>query len=231
MVLVSRNPDAEFEDPNEDVGDNLPPPMGSATPPARTSTPSRTSSPTTTTRTMSTSKPTTKMTTGVVRLSYANLFKARAQEEGAEAKFSVTLLIPKDDKATLDKIAKCQDTAAKLKFAGKMPARLHSTLHDGDLPKESNGEPFGDECKGHWVLAVASKFKPEVIDREGNEIIGANEVASGDYAKVSLNFYGYDFKGKKGTSAGLGNVLFWERGESLGGTTHAADDFADDLNN
>lgn len=42
----------------------------------------------------------TQITTGKVRFSYCNLFTPRAVQEGATPKYSVTLLIPKSDKAT-----------------------------------------------------------------------------------------------------------------------------------
>ena len=45
-----------------------------------------------------------KITTGKVRLSYTNLFKPRAFAEGGEEKYSVVLLIPKTDKAQVQKI-------------------------------------------------------------------------------------------------------------------------------
>lgn len=47
---------------------------------------------------------TTQITTGKVRFSYCNLFTPRAIQEGAQPKYSVTLLIPKSDKATVQKI-------------------------------------------------------------------------------------------------------------------------------
>ena len=46
----------------------------------------------------------TQLTTGKVRFSYCNLFTPRANSEGGQEKYSVTLLIPKSDKRTLDKI-------------------------------------------------------------------------------------------------------------------------------
>ena len=51
-------------------------------------------------------KPTnpTKVITGKVRFSYANVWEAKAPVEGAQPKFSVSLIIPKSDAATLAKI-------------------------------------------------------------------------------------------------------------------------------
>jgi len=42
----------------------------------------------------------TKVLTGVVRLSYANLVTPRVNKQGDDPKYSVTLLIPKTDNAT-----------------------------------------------------------------------------------------------------------------------------------
>ena len=78
----------------------------------------------------------TQITTGKVRFSYCNLFTPRAVQEGATPKYSVTLLIPKSDKATMQKIKAAMDEA-KQKFMAsnsgkKLPTNLKSTLHDGD---------------------------------------------------------------------------------------------------
>lgn len=173
-----------------------------------------------------------RCTTGVVRGSYVKIFKAELQKNakpGDIPKFGMTILIPKDDAATLKKLADCREAAILAKWPAKRPAKIDTTLHDGDLPRPSNGEEFGPECKGHWVMAVNSKFKPTLGDTSGNEIIDPNEVGSGDYFKVSLGAYGYDTSGNRGVAFGLNNVLFVKKGESLGGKTSFADDFADDM--
>ena len=46
----------------------------------------------------------TKVTTGKVRFCYAKVFEAVAMNEGEEPKYSVCIIIPKDDEATLAKI-------------------------------------------------------------------------------------------------------------------------------
>ena len=78
----------------------------------------------------------TQITTGKVRFSYCNLFTPRAAQEGAKEKYSVTLLIPKSDKATIQKIKSAMEEA-KQKFMAsnsgkKLPTNLKTTLHDGD---------------------------------------------------------------------------------------------------
>ena len=53
----------------------------------------------------------TKVVTGTVRLSYANLIEARSSFEGQAPKFSTALLIPKDDEKTLDALRRAQRAA------------------------------------------------------------------------------------------------------------------------
>ena len=169
----------------------------------------------------------TKVVTGRCRLSYCNLFEPRAQQEGGDLKYSVTLLIPKSDTATVAKIKAAQEVAVAAKWPNKPPAKLAYTLHDGDGVKEKTGEPFGPECKGHWVISVSSKNKPGVVDADLNEIIDKPAIVSGDYGRASINAYGYDVSGNRGVSFGLNNIQFLEKGEQLGGRTRAEDDFSD----
>jgi len=170
---------------------------------------------------------TTKVVTNKVRLSYAFLFEARAPKENpdGEKKFSTSILIPKSDKETLDKIKAAQEAAIEAKWPGKRPAKVASTLHDGDGVKEKTGEPYGPECKGHYVMAVSSKLRPQVVDQNVNGILDSNGIQSGDYARVSINAYAYDVSGNRGVSFGLGNVQLVSKGEPLGGATRAEDDF------
>ena len=53
----------------------------------------------------------TQIPTGKVRFSYNNLFTPRAAQEGAQEKYSTTLLIPKSDKATVKKIKAAMEAA------------------------------------------------------------------------------------------------------------------------
>ena len=78
----------------------------------------------------------TKVITGKVRFSYVNIFKSRAFQSGQDAKYSVCLLIPKDDKATVKKIRAAIEEAIQegiaSKWGGKKPGNLKLPLRDGD---------------------------------------------------------------------------------------------------
>ena len=172
----------------------------------------------------------TKVVTGKVRLSYVQLFEPKAIE-GSAPKYSVTLLIPKSDTATVQKIKAAMAEAAE-KFrqkngAASLPANPITPLHDGDGVKPSSGEPYGPECKGCYVMAVScsESQKPVVVDAAGNAILNPSEVYSGCYGRASLNFYGYNNR-KKGIGAGLLAVQKLHDGEPFG-TVGSADDFND----
>jgi hypothetical protein len=172
----------------------------------------------------------TKVVTGKVRFSFCNVFEAKAPQGGGEPKYSVTLLIPKSDTATLGKIKEAI-TEARENFcsrngANALPAKPNTTLHDGDGTRDS-GDPYGPECKGCYVITVSNKEKPVIVDAFRNEITNPGEVYSGCYGRASINFYGYSNNGKKGISASLLSIQKLHDGEPFG-TRGSADDFDDD---
>lgn len=172
----------------------------------------------------------TKVVTGKVRFSYTNIFEPREQNGGGDPKYSVTLLIPKSDTATVGKIkeaiTEARDVFCQRNGANALPAKPNHTLHDGDGTRES-GDPFSPECKGCYVINVSSKVKPVVVDAFRNPITDPAEVYSGCYGRAAINFYGYARNGKKGISAGLLSIQKLSDGEPLGGNMGSADDFDD----
>ena len=168
---------------------------------------------------------TTKVITGTIRLTYAALDKAMPPRDNptAEPKFSTGILIPKTDTKTYDAIKAAQEFAIAAKWP-KRPAKVATTLHDGDGVKEKTGEPYGPECKGHWVMTVASKTRPGMVNKDLQPILELGQVRSGDYARVSINAYCYDSSGNRGVSFGLNNVQKLRDGEALGAVRSLAED-------
>ena len=172
----------------------------------------------------------TKVLTGEVRLSYCNLTTPRASQQGGEPKYSVTLLIPKSDNATKmdidNSIRAAYEEGVSKKWGGAHP-QPKVIVHDGDGLRPS-GLPFGEECKGCWVVTAATKNKPQVVGIDNvNCELAPNDIYSGMYARVTLNFFAYDTAGSKGVGCGLGNVMKTRDGEPLSGGASAASDFAD----
>ena len=174
----------------------------------------------------------TEVITGKVRFSFCHVFEPQAPQGGGEPKYSITLLIPKSDKKTLQNIQaamqEARDNFCKKNGAAALPAKPSHTLHDGDGTRPS-GDPFGPECRGCWVITVSSKDKPVVVDYPDRKAItDPASVYSGCYGRAKINFYGYNRAGKKGISAGLLSVQKIHDGEPLGGARGSADDFDDD---
>lgn len=178
----------------------------------------------------------TKIITGKVRFSYANVWVPTAMEEGDEKKYNVSLLIPKKDKKTVAAIEDAIETERKLLLeklgVSKLPKHAKiAELRDGDE------EYPGDETmEGMWFIRVSSKSKPGVVEKDPDtgkvvEIIQPDEFYSGCYGKASINAYWYapDKKPYVGVTLGLNNVMKTEDGDHLGGGKASAEsDFADD---
>ena len=172
-------------------------------------------------------KVSTKVVTGIVRLSYANVWEP-ASINGSKPKYSVSLIIPKGDTKTIADINAAIDAAIQegaAKFGGKIPnkAALKLPLRDGDIERDD------EAYKGSYFVNANSTTAPEVVDRSLQRILDRNEVYSGCYARVSINFYAFNSNGNRGIACGLGNIQKVRDGEPLGGKTSAADDFATDL--
>jgi hypothetical protein len=173
----------------------------------------------------------TRVVTGKCRLSYVRVFEPYASSPDDDPKYSLTLLIPKSDKGTLDRIRRAQEAAKEAgktkKWDGRIPPNLSYTLHDGDEEADLEKNP---EYKGHMYMAISSKSRPGVVDQYRNPIDDPEMIYSGCYGRVSMNAYPYNAKGKKGVTFGLNNVQFLADGERLGGgRTKAEDDFSDDF--
>lgn len=170
------------------------------------------------------------VTLGEVRFSYCTLFQPRAHQ-GQDPKYSVTVLLPKSNtqaKALLDAavnyaveqgIAKC--------WNGIRPPQPALCVHDGDGPRPSDGQPFGEECLGHWVFTASCKADraPFVVDANCQSILQQSDIYSGMYGRVSVSFFPYNSSGKKGIGCGLNGVQKLRDGEVLGGRVSAEEAF------
>lgn len=173
----------------------------------------------------------TKVITGVnTRWSYANVWEAKSIN-GGTPKFSVSLIIPKDDTTTVNKMKAAIQSAyeegqSKLKGNGKtVPARsiLKTPLRDGDLER-----PDDEAYANSYFVNANSSSAPGIVDADRQPIIDRSEVYSGVYGRASINFYAFNSNGNKGIACGLNNLQKMKDGEPLGGKSRAEDDFATD---
>ena len=173
----------------------------------------------------------TKVITGPnTRWSYANVWDAKSINGGAP-KYSVSLIIPKSDTATIEKIkaaiqAAYEEGQSKLKGNGKtVPALsvLKTPLRDGDLER-----PDDEAYKNCYFINANSASAPGIVDADRNPILERSEVYSGVYGRASINLYAFNSNGNKGIACGLNNLQKLRDGEPLGGKSRAEDDFATD---
>lgn len=169
----------------------------------------------------------TKVVTGVVRLSYANVWEP-VSIKGGTPKFSVSLIIPKDDEKTLAAINAAIDAAIQdgvSKFGGKIPNRaaLKLPLRDGDIERDD------EAYTGSYFVNANSTTAPQIVDRAVQPILDRGEVYSGCYARVSINFYVFNTNGNRGVACGLGNIQKVKDGDALSGKSSAVVDFATEL--
>lgn len=171
----------------------------------------------------------TKVITGKdTRWSYANVWEPKSIN-GGTPKYSVSLIIPKSDTVTIQKIKAAIETAyqegeSKLKGNGKsVPplAVIKTPLRDGDAER-----PDDEAYANAYFINANSASAPGVVDLDRNPILSRSEVYSGVYGRASINFYAFNSNGNKGIACGLNNLQKVRDGEPLGGKASAESDFA-----
>ena len=173
----------------------------------------------------------TKVITGPkTRWSYANVWDAKSINGGAP-KYSVSLIIPKADTKTVEKIqaaiqAAYEDGQSKLKGNGKsVPALsvIKTPLRDGDAER-----PDDEAYKNSYFINANSATAPGIVDADRNPILERSEVYSGVYGRASISLYAFNSNGNRGIACGLNNLQKISDGEPLGGKPRAEDDFNTD---
>lgn len=164
-----------------------------------------------------------KVIFGPCRLSYTHVFN-RYNPDGdqADGKYMTNVLIPKDERETIEAINKAIAEAKKQaivsKWGGKEPKKLDMPLRDGDEKDDENYE-------GHLFVNAKSNTRPGIVDRKKVPIVDEEEVYSGVWAIVSVTFFGYDKNGNKGVACGLNNIMKFKDDEHFGGRVSAESDF------
>lgn len=163
------------------------------------------------------------------RWSYANVWEPKPIN-GGKPKYSVSLIIPKSDTRTIEKIkaaikAAYEEGQGKLKGNGKSVPPLSSLktpLRDGDKDR-----PDDEAYKDSYFVNANSDTAPGIVDADRQDILDRSEVYSGVYGRASINFYAFNSNGNKGIACGLNNLQKISDGEPLGSKSRAEDDFAD----
>ena len=164
------------------------------------------------------------------RWSYVTVWEPKAIN-GGTPKYSISLIIPKDDKETIDKVnaailAAYKEGESKLKGNGRSVPPLtaiKNPLRDGDVER-----PDDPAYANAYFINANSATPPGIVDANRQEIFDHSEVYSGVYGRASITFYAFNSNGNRGIACGLNNLQKLRDGEPLGGKASAASDFATD---
>lgn len=161
------------------------------------------------------------------RLSYAHIWEPKTNDDGTPDKYSVCCLVDKGDSKTLGKIKTAVDEAIKAgkhilaNKEGKVALKtLKLPLRDAD-----DEEREGEEYRGMMFFNATSRRQPGIVNRRVEKILDRDEVYSGCYCNVSVNFYAFSNEGNKGVAVGLNNIQKVKDGERLSGGSSAEEDF------
>lgn len=143
------------------------------------------------------------------RLSFVHL--AKPDKFG---KYSVSLLVPKEDTEFVEQLMAARKTATDDaligKWSGKAPKDDGFPVTDGDTSDYESDN-------GCWVVRCNSTDPVPVYDNAGMPL-NPEEVYSGCYAKVAMSVSGYNWENtKKGVGIYLNAVMKDADGERLGG--------------
>jgi len=160
-----------------------------------------------------------------VRISYANIFDAKAFESGP-AKFSASYLFPKDHPCVAQIKAAINDVA-KEKWGPKADAVLKTInaagkglLHDGDS-KESDG------YAGNLFINASSDKRPSIVDKDGTtQLVRADgRPYSGCYVNAYIQLWAQDNQYGKRINASLAGIQFHSHGAAFGASDSTPDEF------
>lgn len=157
-----------------------------------------------------------------VRLSYAQLFSAKAMQnpDGSmgKPKFSATFLLnKKEHAATIAQLEKLIERTALEEFGKKVPLK-HVCLRDGNEKPETDG--YGDET---MFIPTTSQTRPAVVDGKLTPIAEEDgKIYSGCYVNATIRLFAYEFKNQqgkvmsRGVSANLRAIQFLKDGDAFG---------------
>lgn len=161
-----------------------------------------------------------------VRLSFPQLFVAKAVNGEGTPRYSATFLLPPDH-PQLDQVRDAIDRVGKEKFGPKWPVVKKEcerkdalVLHDGDNKSQYDGFP------GNIYISASSNTRPLVLDRDKTPLDSSDgRPYGGCYVNAVVEVWAQDNRFGKRINASLGGVQFLRDGDSFGAGSISADDF------
>lgn len=163
-----------------------------------------------------------------VRLSFPDLFTARAFQEGDEPKFKAAFLLGEKHPQRKE-IEKAINDVATAKWGPKAKKILDGIRSNPNkfCYQDGNNKDY-DGYADHWYISASNKARPTVIDRDRSPLTAEDgRPYAGCYVNAIIEIFAYTTSGN-GIAASLSGVQFFKDGEPFsGGRAAAADDFDD----
>lgn len=182
--------------------------------------------------------------TGLVRFTFVHLAEPHSYNDAPNKKYSVSILIDKNDHKTLDTIKENYNEAKQkgIEKYGQMFANKATPLKrkpgtiNGILVDCDEDERYMDNAdyKGKYMMTAKAVNAPDVCILSKGVVMKLQpeqikeEVYSGCYGKITFNFYPYSRTGT-GIACGLANVIKKKDGDFMGGRVSGLTDFADEV--
>lgn len=165
-----------------------------------------------------------------VRLSFPELFQAKAID-GGKLRYTANFLIPKDDKVQLKAVKNIIDQITAEEFGGK-------ALPADKLPFRDGDEKEYDGYAGHYAISAAKQAelgRPTVVDRDKTPLAAEDgKPYPGCYVNAIVRFYALNGKSAKKPNgygkricASLEVVQFAKDGEPFGAPKANLDELPD----
>lgn len=165
-----------------------------------------------------------KITLKNVRLSFPQVFEAKAMEAGQKPAYSAAGILEAGNPG-VGLLTQAINAVGKEKWAAKADANLKALraagkvcLHDGDTKAY-------DGFAGNMFVQARSSIRPQVRDRDGTTPLteADGRIYPGCYVNMVVDVWAQDNSYGKRINASLLGIQFVRDGDSLGGGTSADD--------
>ena len=174
----------------------------------------------------------TKVWTPAFRGGFVNVHKPKTiPGTQGEPTYSIAMLFDEGEnlkhlKAAVMEAVK-EKWGADAKKVSESPKFRDPFKDQGEMVSKS-GDLYAGMVPGATCVTASSKEshgRPQVVDRDGKDLIDKSEVYSGAWYRATIKAYAWDHPvGGKGVSFGLQNIQKLDDGERLGGGRRAAND-------
>lgn len=170
-----------------------------------------------------------RVVTPFFRVSFPNVFVPKAAFKGQEPTYNIQMLFPKDGKhkANLEEIKKLVLQVAADKWGSDITKYPGSKKSPFKWPLRDGEEKELEAYKGMIFANAKSKMKPQILDRDKNEILAPTEFYGGCWARATISIYPFALTelGSYGVAFGLDNIQKVRDDASFNGKRNAKDDF------